>query len=90
MRGYLLDPISGRKMEILTNQPGVQLYTANFLKDDGILLKGGVRKKPQSAVCLETQCMPDSMNHREDGFPSPYLSPEEKYDYTTIYRFRTE
>lgn len=86
-RGYLEDPISGRRMELYTNQPAVQLYSANFLTDDGNRLKGGLKKQTQSAVCLETQRMPDSMNH--EGFTPCTLSPGEVYDYTTVYRFTT-
>lgn len=89
-RGFLWEPNSGRKMEIWTNQPCVQLYTANFFKDNGICLKNGVHRLPQGAVCLETQRMPDSMNHMADNFTSPYLLPGEKYDYTTVYRFYAE
>ncbi len=85
LRGTLFDPASGRRMELYTNQPCVQLYTANFLKDDGNHLKGGVCKQPQMALCLETQKMPDSLNHPE--FTSVTLSPGEVYDYTTVYRF---
>ena len=86
-RGYLEDPKSGRRMELYTNQPAVQLYSANFLTDDGNALKGGLRKSTQSALCLETQHMPDSMNH--EGFTPCTLSPGEVYDYTTVYRFTT-
>lgn len=85
LRGYLEDPKSGRRMEIYTNQPCVQLYSGNFLTDDGNLLKGGVRKQAQMALCLETQRMPDSMHH--EGFTPATLSPGEVYDYTTVYRF---
>ena len=84
-RGTLNDPVSGRVMEMYTDQPCVQLYTANYLRDDGNLLKGGVRKRPNTALCLETQIMPDSMHH--PGFTSPYLDVGEVYDTTTIYRF---
>ena len=87
LRGYLQDPKSGRRMEIYTNQPCVQLYTANFLKDDGNLLKGGVKKQKQMALCLETQKMPDAMHH--ESFTPATLSPGEVYDYTTVYRFTT-
>ena len=85
LRGYLEHTESGRRMEIYTNQPSVQLYSANFLEDDGNLLKGGVHKQPQMALCLETQKMPDSVHH--DNFTRVTLSPDEVYDYTTVYRF---
>ena len=84
-RGYLEDPRSGRRMELYTNQPAVQVYSANFLKDDGNYLKGGLRKTTQSALCLETQCMPDSMNH--EGFTPCTLEPGQTYDYTTVFKF---
>ncbi len=87
LRGYLQDNKSGRRMEIYTNQPCVQLYTGNFLKDDGNLLKGGVKKHTQMALCLETQKMPDAMHH--EHFTPAILSPGELYDYTTVYRFTT-
>ena len=87
LRGYLQDNKSGRRMEVYTNQPCVQLYTGNFLEDDGNLLKGGVKKQKQMALCLETQKMPDAIHH--DHFTPATLSPDEVYDYTTIYRFTT-
>lgn len=85
LRGYLEHTESGRRMEVYTNQPSVQLYSANFLEDDGNLLKGGVHKKTQMALCLETQKMPDSVHH--DHFTRVTLTPDEVYDYTTVYRF---
>ncbi len=84
-RGYLEDSVSGRRMELYTNQPCVQLYSANFLKDDGNRLKGGLKKTTQSAICLETQCMPDSMNHED--FTPCVLNAGEIYDYTTVFKF---
>ncbi len=84
-RGYLEDTASGRRMELYTNQPAVQLYSANFLTDDGNRLKGGLKKSQQSALCLETQCMPDSMNH--EGFTPCTLDVGEVYDYTTVFKF---
>lgn len=87
LRGYLEHSESGRRMEVYTNQPCVQFYSGNFLVDDGNPLKGGVIKRKQMALCLETQKMPDSMHH--EGFTDVMLRPGEKYDYTTIYRFTT-
>ena len=87
-RGYLMHNESGRCMELYTNQPAVQLYSANFLEDDGNRLKGGLCKSKQIAVCLETQCMPDSMNH--EGFTPCTLDVGEVYDYTTIFKFTTK
>lgn len=87
LRGYLEDPKSGRRMEVWTNQPCVQLYSGNFLGNDGHPLKGGVVKQKQMALCLETQKMPDAMHH--EAFTPALLSPGEVYDYTTVYRFTT-
>jgi aldose 1-epimerase len=84
-RGYLEHTESGRRMELYTNQPAVQVYSANFLEDDGNRLKGGLIKSKQIALCLETQCMPDSMNH--ENFTPCTLDVGEVYDYTTIFKF---
>ena len=75
------DPGSGRVMEVLTTEPGVQLYTANFL--DGDPKNGGF--KQHSALCLETQHFPNSPNQPE--FPTTVLRPGETYKQTTIHRF---
>ena len=86
LRATLKDPETGRVM--YTNQPCVQLYTGNFLEDDGFPFKGGCVKKKQMALCLETQHMPDSINH--PNFTDVTLGVNEKYDYTTIYAFSAE
>lgn len=88
LRATLKDPKSGRIMKMYTNQPCVQLYTGNFLADDGYPFKGGLVKSKQMALCLETQHMPDSINH--DNFTNVILDACEKYDYTTIYAFSAE
>jgi aldose 1-epimerase len=77
------EPKSGRVMEVLTDQPGVQLYTGNFLEDTRG--KGGSVYGRNGGFCLETQHYPDSVNH--PNFPSAILRPGEKYRTTTIYRF---
>lgn len=87
LRGYLEHTASGRRMELYTNLPCVQFYSGNFLVDDGNMLKGGVVKQKQMALCLETQKMPDSMHHED--FTDVMLRPGEVYDYTTVYRFVT-
>jgi aldose 1-epimerase len=75
---------SGRSMEVLTTQPGLQFYTGNFL--DGTLKgKGGKVYGRRSALCLETQHFPDSPN--KPTFPTTELKPGEDYKQTTIYRF---
>jgi aldose 1-epimerase len=78
------DPESGRVMEVLTTQPGVQLYTGNFL-DGTIHGKGGKVYGYRSALCLETQHFPNSPN--EPNFPSAELKPGQTFHETTIYRF---
>lgn len=91
LRGVAYEPVSGRKMEMYTNQPCVQLYTANFLKNPCFPLRGGNPQKTQTAFCLETQKMPDSIHHQgEPDFTDSVLRPGEKYDYTTVYKFSAE
>ena len=85
LRATLRDPKSGRTMCVLTNQPCVQLYTGNFLKNPLYPFKGGYPQATQNAMCLETQHMPDSPNH--PNFTDSLLRPGEKYDYTTVYAF---
>ena len=76
------EPKSGRVLEVLTTEPGVQFYTGNFLgKEVG---KGGAAYKQYHAFCLEAQHFPDSPNRPE--FPSVTLKPGEEYRQTTIYR----
>jgi aldose 1-epimerase len=82
----LRDPKSGRVMTVLTTQPGVQLYSGNFLK--GQKGKGGQVYKQHSAVCLETQHFPDSVNKPQ--FPSVILKPGQTYRQTCIYAFAAE
>ena len=77
------EPGSGRVLEMYTTEPGVQLYTANFL-DGSIKGKGAVYNRYQG-FCLEAQHYPDSIHH--DNFPSTVLRPGEKYTQTTIYKF---
>ena len=78
------EPNSGRSMEVLTTQPGVQFYTGNFL--DGTLKgKGGKVYGHRTAFCLETQHFPDSPN--KPNFPSTELKPGAAYRHTTVYKF---
>ncbi len=88
LRAILKDPKSGRIMKMYTNQPCVQLYTGNFLADDGYPFKGGLVKSKQMALCLETQHMPDSINQKD--FTNVILGAGETYDYTTVYAFSAE
>ncbi len=77
------DPDSGRIMEVATTQPGVQFYTANFLKD--VHGKNGIIYQAHDGLCLETQHFPDSPN--QPDFPSTVLEPNDVYRQTTIYKF---
>lgn len=80
----LVDPASGRCMEILTDEPGIQLYTANFL--NGTLVgKSGRPYRRRSALCLETQHFADSPNHPD--FPDTILRPGDVYETRTVFRF---
>ncbi len=84
LRAILYDPESGREMYVITNQPGVQVYTGNVM-DGPHRFKGGYPQTPRHAVAFETQKMPDSINH--PNFTNVVLDVGEKYDYTTIYKF---
>ncbi len=75
---------SGRLMECLTDQAGLQFYSGNFL-DGSLIGKGGIRYDYRCALCLEAQAFPDSPN--KPHFPSVVLRPGEEYRQTTIYRF---
>lgn len=82
----VVDPASGRKLEVLTTQPGVQFYTGNHL--DGSVTGKGVTYKYRFGFCLETQHFPDSPNKPE--FPSTVLRPGEQFHEITVFRFSTE
>ena len=79
-------PESGRVMEVYTTQPGMQLYTGNFL-DGTITGKAGKAYQKRYGFCLETQHYPDSPN--QPDFPSSILRPGERYLEKTVYRFTT-
>ena len=80
----LYEKSSGRMMKVFTDQPGLQLYTANFL-DGSLTGKSGRHYARQSALCLETQHFPDSPNQPQ--FPNTILRPGEIYQSRTIYQF---
>ncbi|MES2575060.1 MAG: aldose epimerase family protein [Bacteroidota bacterium] len=81
------DAKSGRVLEVYTDQPGIQLYTGNFL--DGTLpMRNGGTYAHRTGFCLETQHYPDSPNQKD--FPSTTLSPGEKYKTKTIFKFSTK
>ena len=78
------DPTTGRVMEVLSTEPGVQFYTGNFL-DGSITGKGGQVYQRRSGLCFEPQHYPDSPNHPQ--FPSAELKPGQTYQNTILYRF---
>lgn len=81
------EPSSGRVMEVLTDQPGMQFYTGNFL-DGSVIGKGGIAYEKRFGFCMETQHYPNSPNR--DVFPSTVLKAGDTFTTTTIYRFSTE
>lgn len=80
----LIDPVSGRTLQVYTNEPGVQVYTGNFLDGTQKGKKGIVYKK-RTAICLESQHYPDSPN--KPAWPSVVLRPGQKYTSHCIYKF---
>ncbi len=83
----VVDPTSGRIMEVFTNQPSIQLYTSNFLNGT-IEGKDGVFYRQYQGLCLETQHLPDSVN--QPYFPSILLKPGETYRHVAIHKFLTK
>ena len=81
------EPVSGRKMEVWTDQPGIQFYGGNFMKgtSEG---KYGKMHEYRESLALETQHFPDSPNH--ENFPSTRLNPGETYTQVCIYKFSVE
>ncbi len=77
------EPESGRTLEVLTTQPGVQFYTGNYL--EGEPARGGSQYGMRAGFCLETQHFPDSPNRPE--FPSTQLNPGDTYQEKTVFRF---
>ena len=78
------EPTTGRVLEVLTDQPGIQFYTGNFLDGTVTGTAGKVYQK-RYGFCLETQHYPDSPNH--PAFPTTELKPGQTFHSTTIYRF---
>ena len=78
------EPTTGRVLEVLTDQPGIQFYTGNFL-DGSVTGKDGKVYNRRFAFCLETQHFPDSPNHPK--FPTTELKPGQTFHSTTVYRF---
>ena len=83
----LYEPVSGRALTVFTTQPGIQVYSGNFL-DGSIVGKKGARYQRYSGLCLETQHYPDSPN--QPTFPVTVLRPGENYRERTIYRFKVD
>jgi aldose 1-epimerase len=84
LAAHVEEPESGRVMDVWTDQPGIQLYTGNFL-DGTVVGKGGVAYRKHDAFCLETQHFPDSPN--QPDFPSTVLRPGQTYRTVTAYKF---
>ena len=83
----LRDPSSGRVLEILTDQPGIQFYSGNYL-DGSIIGHGGKPYPLRSGLYLETQVFPDSPNQQnKEGWKSCVLRPNELYTHRTVHRF---
>lgn len=81
------EPTSGRLLEVYTDQPGIQLYTGNFL--DGTLpTRDGKKYAHRTGLCLETQHYPDSPNQKD--FPTTVLNPGENYKTKTTFKFSTK
>jgi aldose 1-epimerase len=77
------EPTTGRVLTVLTDQPGIQFYSGNFL--DGTLKGKGKVFAHRTGLCLETQHFPDSPNHPK--FPSTELKPGQRYHTVTVFRF---
>ena len=86
----LTDPASGRSLEILTDQPGIQVYTGNYL-DGSLTGKDGAVYQQHAAVCLETECFPDAFNQKawHTDWPSSRLDPGQTYRHVMVHRFNT-
>jgi aldose 1-epimerase len=82
----VFEPKTGRVMEVSTTEPGVQLYTSNYL-DGSLTGKRGVLYRQHAGFCLETQHFPDSVN--QPKFPSTILRPGQTYRQTTVHKFAT-
>jgi len=80
----VFDRVSGRYMEVFTDQPGIQFYSGNFLNGT-VKGKGGIAYHRRCGLCFEAQHFPNSPN--EQSFPSTVLKPGEVYKQTTIYKF---
>jgi len=80
----LYDPGSGRVLKVLTDQPGIQFYSGNFL-DGSIIGKRGMPYKLHAGLCLEPQHLPDSPNHAD--FPRAEFKAGQRYHIITVFSF---
>jgi aldose 1-epimerase len=80
----VVEPRSGRTLDVYTTEPGLQFYSGNFI-DGRVIGKGGQVYRPRTGLCLETQHFPDSPN--QPGFPSTILRPGERYRSRTVFAF---
>jgi len=83
----LYEETTGRVLEILTTEPGIQFYSGNFL-DGSLVGRNGVAYQKYTGLCLEPQHFPDAPNH--PNFPSTVLRPGEEHKQTTVYRFLSQ
>jgi hypothetical protein len=83
---WVHEPKSGRIMELLTDAPGMQFYTGNFLNGEGG--KDGAVYAKHGGFCLETQAFPDAVN--QPRFPSSVIAPGRPYLHTMVVRFHTQ
>ena len=81
-----ISPKTGIVMDVYTTEPGVQLYTGNWMTGN-FVGKNGQRYPMRAALCLETQHFPDSPNH--ENYPSVILRPHEKFESHTQFKFST-
>jgi len=84
LAAHVSEPVSGRTLEVLTTEPGIQLYTGNFI-DATLVGSSGAVYRQGDGFCLETQHFPDSPN--QPSFPSTTLQPGAVYQTTTIFKF---
>jgi len=84
LAAVVVDPSSGRQLEVLTTEPGLQFYSGNLL-DGSVTGKGGARYGKYAGICLESQHFPDSPN--QPSFPSTEVKPGQEYYHRVIYRF---
>lgn len=80
----VVSPVTGIQLDVYTSEPGLQIYTGNFLTGE-LIGKKGIPYKLRSAICLESQKYPDSPN--KPNWPQPFLKPGEKYTSRCIYKF---